>query len=130
MITKANFVNIYVSDPERALAFYTKALGFEKLTDAPMGEEMGEDLAGGRWIAVAPKGAETHFVLYTPPGLESRVGGFSNIAFDSNDIVATCEDLKTKGVEITVEPQQMPWGWWAQFKDSEGNEFGLSQTRS
>ncbi len=127
MLTKALFVNIYVEDQDRALAFYTEKLGFEKLADMPMGDEMGEG-AGGRWIAVGMPGAETHFVLYTPPGMESRIGGFSNVVFDSDDIVATAEDLKARGVEFTQDPQQMPWGWWAQFKDSEGNEYGLAQS--
>jgi predicted enzyme related to lactoylglutathione lyase len=125
VITGARFVNIYVADQDRALAFYTQKLGFDVLTDAPMGEEMG----GGRWIAVGPKGAQTHFVLYTPPGLEDRVGGLSNVVFASDDIRATAEDLESKGVEFTQEPSEQPWGWWAQFRDSEGNEFGLTQSR-
>jgi predicted enzyme related to lactoylglutathione lyase len=32
------------------------------------------------------------------------------------------------GVEITEEPRTEPWGGWASFKDSEGNEFGLHST--
>ncbi len=31
-------------------------------------------------------------------------------------------------VEFTKEPSEEFWGWWAQFKDSEGNEFGLGQS--
>lgn len=61
-ITRASTVGIYVSDQDRALDFYTNALGFEKLIDEPMGTE-----TASRWIEVAPAGAETHFVLGNYP---------------------------------------------------------------
>jgi predicted enzyme related to lactoylglutathione lyase len=125
MITKASTVGIYVTDQDRALAFYTEKLGFEKLQDEPMGDPMP---AGARWLVVAPKGSETPFVLFTPTGLEDRIGGFSNIVWDCDDIHATHEDLKDKGVEFTQAPEQQSWGWWAQFKDPDGNEFGLHQS--
>jgi predicted enzyme related to lactoylglutathione lyase len=128
MITKARSVGIYVSDQDRALEFYRDKLGFEVLRDAPMGELGPPGQEDKRWIEVAPKGSETEFVLYTPPGMESRIGGFSNILWDTDDIVATCDELKAKGVEITEEPSQQGWGWWAQFKDPDGNEFGLGQS--
>jgi hypothetical protein len=45
--------------PNRALDFYTEALGLEQRADAPFG--------GGRWIEVAPSGADTVIAL-CPPG--------------------------------------------------------------
>ncbi len=123
MITKAQSVGIYVTDQQRALAFYTEKLGFVKLQDEPMGSEMGS----ARWIVVAPPSAQTVFVLFTPPGLESRIGGFQNIIFDCDDIQATYQDLRARGVEFTQPPTRMFWGWWAQFRDPDGNEFGLGQ---
>ena len=125
MITKANTIGIYVQDQDRALQFYTDKLGFEKLQDQPMGDPMPPD---ARWVVVAPKGAETPIVLFTPPGMEGRIGGFSNIVWDTDDIQATYEDLKDKGVEFTQAPFQQAWGWWAQFKDPDDNEFGLHQS--
>jgi predicted enzyme related to lactoylglutathione lyase len=124
MITKARSVGIYVTDQQRALDFYTQKLGFQLLQDQPMGPEM----SAARWIVVAPPGAETPFVLFTPPGSESRIGGFHNVVFDTDDIQATYETLRTKGVEFSEAPAQMPWGWWAQFKDPDGNEFGIGQS--
>src|SRR5579859_5751491 len=123
MITKARSVGIYVTDQQRALDFYTQKLGFQLLQDLPMGPEMGD----ARWILVAPPGAQTPFVLFTPPGNESRIGGFHNVVFDTDDIQATCEDLQAKGVEVSQAPTKMPWGWWAQIKDPDGNEFGVGQ---
>jgi predicted enzyme related to lactoylglutathione lyase len=124
MITKARSVGIYVTNQQRALDFYTQKLGFQLLQDQPMGPEMGD----ARWILVAPPGAETPFVLFTPPGNESRIGGFSNVVFDTEDIHTTYAELSQKGVDFSEAPAQMPWGWWAQFKDPDGNEFGLSQS--
>jgi predicted enzyme related to lactoylglutathione lyase len=43
------------------------------------------------------------------------------------DINATYRDLAAKGVEFTTPPKQEMWGWWAQFKDPDGTEFGLGQ---
>lgn len=118
MITTASTVGIYVSDQDRALDFYANKLGFEKLVDEPMG-------GGSRWIEVAPRGAETHLVLFTPPGQEDRIGTFSNVVFSCEDIESTHEELRNRGVEFTEEPSEQPWGLWAQFKDQDGNEFGL-----
>ena len=123
MITKAKTVGVYVSDQDRALGFYVNALGFEKRRDDPMGSEAG-------WIEVAPAGAETVLVLYTPPGLEDRIGTFGGVIFECDDIRSTYEELRDRGVEFTEEPSEQLWGIWAQFKDVDGNEFGLIQSES
>ena len=128
MITKARSVGIYVTDQDRALAFYRDALGFEVLQDTPMGEMGPPGHEDKRWLVVAPKGADTIFVLYTPPGMEDRVGGFSNVMWDTDDIQGTCDALKAAGVEFTQEPAEQGWGMWAQFMDPDGNEFGLGQS--
>src|SRR5947208_1046748 len=56
MIDAVATICIFVTDQERAKAFYTEKLGFEWRQDAPMGES--------RWIAVAPPGARTEVILY------------------------------------------------------------------
>ena len=122
MITKASTVGIYVSDQDQALDFYTNKLGFEKLFDEPMGSD-----SDARWIEVAPAGAQTRLVLYTPPGQEDRIGTFSNVVFSCDDMNSTYQELKARGVEFSENPSDQPWGIWAQFKDPDGNEFGLIQ---
>jgi predicted enzyme related to lactoylglutathione lyase len=123
MITKANTVGIYVRDQQRALEFYRDKLGFQVIMDAPMTEAEG----GPRWLEVAPPGAQTHFVLFTPEGQEDRIGTFSNIVFDCDDIQQTYQELSSRGVEFAEPPSQQPWGWWATFKDPDGNTYGLGQ---
>ena len=123
MITKARAVNIYVGDQQRALDFYVDALGFELRSDQPNGPDM-------RWIEVAPPGADTVLVLMTPPGLEDRVGTWSNVIFDCDDIDVTFAELHNKGVEFSQPPAVQPWGMkMALFKDIDGNEFVLVQTQ-
>jgi len=51
-ISKLNTIVVPVSDQDRAIAFYTETLGFEKRTDVPFGN-------GYRWVEVAPAGGET-----------------------------------------------------------------------
>jgi predicted enzyme related to lactoylglutathione lyase len=119
MITQVKLVGICVGDQQRALEFYTKKLGFEVRTDQPMGP-------GARWIEVAPPGAETGLALWTPPGLEDRIGTFSQVVFRCVDVQATYEQLKARGVEFRQEPKAQPGGVMAQFADPDGNLFVLT----
>jgi predicted enzyme related to lactoylglutathione lyase len=124
MITKARAVNIYVGDQQRALEFYTEKLGFEVRADD-------SSMPGMRWIEVAPPGADTTLILFTPPGLEERVGTWSPVVFDSDDIDATYAKLRENGVEFSQPLAMQPWGMkMAQFKDPDGNEFVLVQYQS
>lgn len=118
MITSVKLVGVNVSDQERALDFYTNTLGFKIITNEPMGPN-------ARWIEVSPPGAETHLALWTPPGLEDRIGTFSGIVFRCKDIQATYEELCKRGVEFTEEPRDQPGGTMAQFRDPDGNTFVL-----
>jgi predicted enzyme related to lactoylglutathione lyase len=113
-------VTLVVDDLERAIEFYTKKLGWEKTMDAPMGEGM-------RWVTVAPPGAKTSFTLSPSssgwsPG---KSGGPSGVIMEVDDVYETDKRLKEIGVEVTDGPRTEPWGGWAMFKDSEGNEHGL-----
>jgi len=118
MITQWKFVGIPVHNQERALAFYRDILGFKVATDQAMGP-------GQRWIEMRIGNAETKVVLYTPKGQEDRVGTFFNGSFQVDNIQKTYDELKAKGVEFVQEPKTEPWGTYAIFKDSVGNEFVL-----
>ncbi|HWP43516.1 MAG TPA: VOC family protein [Blastocatellia bacterium] len=118
MIKHVKFASIPVRDQSKALAFYTEKLGFEVVTDQPMDEGM-------RWIEVKPAGAETKVVLSACPEEADRIGTFSNVVFGTEDVRATYEELKAKGVEFIKPPTDEPWGVYAQFVDSEGNQLLL-----
>lgn len=123
MITHIDTVAVYVSDQERALSFYVDQLGFELRKDATMGA----DADGPRWIEVAPPGGQTVLVLFTPPGMEDRIGASSGLVFLCDAIHATVAELQDRGIEFAQEPMMLPFGWWASFDDPDGNQLGLSQ---
>jgi len=119
MIKQIKFVGIPVRDQDRALAFYREKLGFEVVTDQPMGP-------GQRWIELQIPGAETGISLFTPPGHESRIGTFANLSFVSDDVEATWRELSSRGVEFVSPPKKESWGTSAIFKDPDGNSFVIS----
>ena len=124
MISTARSVGIYVGDQDRAKEFWSNTMGFEVLQDVPMGE--GDSLP--RWIEVAPPGRKIILVLYTPDDQRDRIGTFSNVLFNCVDIQKTHEELTGRGVEFTEAPTKQFWGWWAVFKDPDGNTYGLGQS--
>ncbi len=121
MITQAGTVSINVRDQDKAKAFYTEKLGFEVVQDVPMMPPA----ESPRWLEVAPPGAQTHFVLFTPPGMEDQIGSNSRVVLHCDDIRNTVNELKQRGVQFNGDLRQEPWGWWAEFSDLDGNGFGL-----
>jgi lactoylglutathione lyase len=121
MITHVGITTVYVSDQEKALDFYTNTLGFEVRADDAMGDM--------RWIQVAPKGAATSIVLAHGFGGWSaeKVGQFTGIGLEANDIEATYRELSARGVTFTETPNKQPWGMQAQFVDQDGNGYVLGE---
>jgi predicted enzyme related to lactoylglutathione lyase len=119
MIRKVKFISVPVRDQDRALDFYVNTLGFAVLTDQPMGP-------GQRWIEIRlPKG-ETGIALFTAPGYEDRIGTFTGISLECDDVQKTYEELTAKGAEFAKPPKVESWGVSAILKDSEGNQIVLS----
>lgn len=119
MITQVKFVAIPITDQDRALRFYTEQVGFSLKTDQAAGEGM-------RWIELEPPGAQTRIVLFTADAHKLLIGTPSNITFGTDDVRATYEAMKSRGVEFTGPPTEQPWGTFAQFRDPDGNTFILS----
>jgi predicted enzyme related to lactoylglutathione lyase len=118
MITHLKFAGVPCRDQDAALKFWTEKIGFRVVTDQPMGEQ--------RWIELAIHNSDTRLVLFTPDGHEDRVGAFFNGSFACDDVEATYRQLSARGVEFKGPPEKQPWGTFAMFKDSEGNEFVMS----
>jgi len=118
MISHVSKVGVNVRDQQKALEFFTKTLGFELVTDVPMGKT-------ARWIEVRPPGAQTALALWTPPGLEDRIGTFSCIVFESPDVQKAYEELAEKGVKFTDAPKVQAGGLMGLFVDTDGNSFVL-----
>ena len=116
MITQIKFVSIPVRDHDRSIAFFTEKLGFKVMTDQQFGADQ-------RWVELKVAGAETKLVLFTPPGQEDRIGGFTPLSFQCDNVEKTVEELKAKGVEFVQGFKKESWGESAIFKDPDGNQF-------
>ncbi len=126
MINMMNSTGVWVDDGDKAYDFYVNKLGFKVLQDQKIGES-------GRFIRVIPPGGGTALMLTTPmPGMgDVKVGGQTPIAWETDDIQATYENLRAKGVEFTQAPTQQFWGGFeATFKDPAGHLFKLLQMKA
>lgn len=133
MISKVTHMSILVLDQESARDFYTNKLGFKIVTDAPMGED-------ARWLTVCPPSQPDLEIVLTPVSKSMftkeasealrelvKKGTFGAAVFTCDDIFATYEELKAKGVEFTKAPKKEFYGIEAIFKDDSGNWFSLGQ---
>ena len=119
MLKMIKFVSLAVSDQARSLAFFTEKLGFKVATDQPFDEHQ-------RWIELKIPGAETRLVLFTPQGHEDRIGSFTGISFESDDVESTYRLLSQRAVQFTGEPNKADWGTSAIMLDPDGNQFVIS----
>ena len=118
MIRGIKFVSVPVRDQDVALKFWTEKCGFKVATDQAFGPQ--------RWIELMIPGADTGLVLFTMPGDEARIGTAQPMSLWCDDVFATAEGMKAKGVQFAQEPKKEHWGTSAIFKDPDGNKFVLS----
>ena len=104
-------VAIVVSNGKKSAEWYRDKLGFEVRGEPE-----------GHWVLVAPKGSKTAIHLCQEDKLDP---GNTGILFTTQNIEATCKELKTKGVKFTQELTKESWGTYAMFADPDGNEFWL-----
>lgn len=136
MITRMNHVSIFVLDQDSACDFYVNKLGFTVHTDAPMGPGM-------RWLTVCPPEqpeleislmAIADGMLFKDGAAEKmrelvKKGTFGFGVFECNDLQATYEELKAKGVVFHKPPTKEFYGYEALFADDSGNWFSLGQKK-
>ncbi|MGW2490626.1 glyoxalase superfamily protein [Streptomyces sp. NPDC001606] len=115
-ITHASFVTLPVADQDRALAFYRDVLGFEVTAEL--------HLPQGRWLQVAPAGAQTVFTLAGPGMGDFEPGSARGIMLVTTDVDADCARLAAAGTEVQG-PDELPWGRMASFRDPDGNGLML-----
>jgi catechol 2,3-dioxygenase-like lactoylglutathione lyase family enzyme len=118
MIRGIKFVGVPVRDQDAALKFWTEVVGMKVTTDQPFNDKQ-------RWIELKVPGADTGIALFTPPGHEDRIGQFQSISFWCDDVFATADVMKQKGVVFARDPKKEHWGTSAVFKDPEGNTYVL-----
>ncbi len=134
MITKMSHTSILVLNQDEAYDFYVNKLGFKVHTDSKMDN-------GFRWLTVTPpeqpdleitlmeikagmmwdeKTAETIRELV-------KGGKFGSGVFETNDVMATYEELTAKGVKFMGPPKEQFYGKEAIIVDNSGNWFSVTE---
>jgi predicted enzyme related to lactoylglutathione lyase len=120
--------SIMVDDQQKALAFYTEVLGFEKKQDFPVGEY--------RWITVVSPEGRDDLELVLEPNVNPAAKAFQEAmfaqriplsAFEVSDIEAEFARLRARNVAFTQEPTKMGPVTVAVFSDTCGNLIQLYQ---
>ena len=129
---------LWVHDQDEALAFYSQKLGMEVRSDVTLAE-----LGNFRWLTVGPAGqpdfAISLMAIPGPPVMDPETAeqvralmakGFAGTVFlTTDDVQASYEELKGRGVEFTEPPEERPYGIDSGFRDPSGNSFRLTQVR-
>jgi catechol 2,3-dioxygenase-like lactoylglutathione lyase family enzyme len=115
------YVNVFVTDLERAVAFYEKTLGFPlRFKDERFG-----------YAGFLPEGIRLGVARVAPGSPEAALAGrHTGVGLGVPDLNAAYEELKAKGVRFTMVPTKQPWGgYMAMIADPDGNLFYLDELR-
>jgi predicted enzyme related to lactoylglutathione lyase len=124
---------LFVLDQDQALDFYVGTLGLEVAADM--------DLGFMRWLTVRVPGDEQREILLERPGPPSMddatatqvrelvskgaIGGA--IFLTTDDAHGTFETLRDRGVDVTDEPMERPYGIDFGIRDPFGNAIRIGQ---
>jgi uncharacterized glyoxalase superfamily protein PhnB len=124
---------IFVLDQDEALDFYVGKLGFEVADDV--------DLGFMRWLTVhLPSDPDRHVLLEKPGppamseetaaevrGLVTKGAMGLTLILTTDDCRRTFDELVAKGVEVTQEPTEQPYGIDCGVRDPFGNHIRVTQ---
>ncbi|MET8244437.1 VOC family protein [Streptomyces sp. NPDC005202] len=140
-------VTLVVDDYDEAIRFYTEALGFRLVEDAPRPD-------GSRWVVVAPApqgldaagqgldaagqgldvaGHGTGVLLARAKGqaqsarVGDQTGGRVGFFLHTDDFARDHARMHAAGVTFLEEPRHEPYGTVAVFQDLYGNRWDLLQ---
>ncbi len=136
MLKRLTHVNVWVSDQDEALEFYTDKLGMEVREDVTIAE-----MGNFRWLTVGlPGQTDVALALLPVPGppvfddetrdqLNAIVskGAAGGLFFAVDDCRETFKQLQGRGVEFLQEPTEQPYGIDAGFRDPSGNQIRMAQ---
>ena len=133
MFSRINLSSVFVLDQDEALEFYVGKLGLEVDTD--------QDLGFMRWLTVRVPGDPSRELLLERPGppamddataaqvrelvTKGSGGGWFGLATD--DARKAYDTLKARGVELTEEPTERPYGIDFGLRDPFGNAIRIIQ---
>ncbi|MFD5115516.1 VOC family protein [Streptomyces sp. NPDC058391] len=128
-------VTLVVDDYDKAIAFYTDALGFQLIEDTDRGD-------GSRWVVVRPRGAggsggsgegSTGLLLARAKddaqhaSVGAQTGGRVGFFLHTEDFARDHTRMVAAGVRFLEEPRHEPYGSVAVFEDLYGNRWDLLQ---
>ena len=125
---RISVTSVYVDDQDKALAFYTEVLGFEKRADYPLGPT--------RWLTIAsptqPDGVELLLEPNTHPVARAYQrglveAGIPATTFAVDDIHAEYERMLRLGVAFTMHPTPVGTVTQAVLDDTCGNLIMLAE---
>jgi predicted enzyme related to lactoylglutathione lyase len=127
---KIKVTSIYVDDQDKALRFYTEALGFTKKNDFSQGPY--------RWLTVAspedPNGTELQLALNNNPAAKTYQQAMFQqnqpaAMFFTEDLKSDYEWIKGRGAEFTMPPTDVTASTIAMLKDTCGNLIQLTELK-
>jgi predicted enzyme related to lactoylglutathione lyase len=125
---KIKLTSVFVNDQEKALKFYTEALGFVKKMDIKAGNY--------RWLTVVSPEERDGIELVLEPNGNPAAKAYQEAIFKQNmraatffvdDIKKEHEKLKKHGVKFTMEPTKVTGSTIAVLDDTCGNLIQITQ---
>lgn len=120
-------ISLVVRDYDEAIAFYTGAMGFELIEDAPRE-------GGKRWVVVAPPGGGGAALVLakaaTPEQhacIGHQAGGRVWLFLHSDDFARDHRRMTAQGVRFLETPRVEDYGTVAVFEDLYSNRWDLLQ---
>jgi catechol 2,3-dioxygenase-like lactoylglutathione lyase family enzyme len=119
---------IIVDDYDKAIEFFTGALGFDLVEDSP---SLTNDGRPKRWVVVRPPGAQTGVLLARADGehqaaaVGNQMAGRVGFFLWADDFDAAHERMTAAGVQFLIPPRTEPYGRIAVFLDIAGNKWDL-----
>jgi predicted enzyme related to lactoylglutathione lyase len=124
-LEKVFYTSVLVTDQDKALDFYTNALGMEKRVENPTPD-------GLRFLTVGVEGDDFQLVLWpgTPGQAQPAMGRPpASVTIETDDIRTTFDEMKSRGVEFVSDVLEFEWGSVAQFTDPDGNLLQIREGR-
>src|SRR5579863_6217348 len=122
-------VTLVVRNYDEAIAFFTKAMGFELLEDSQLDSQK-------RWAVVGPRGSTGTTLLLaeaaTPEqraSIGNQTGGRVFLFLQTDDFGNDYRRMVAAGVRFDEQPREESYGTVAVFEDLYGNKWDLIQRR-
>jgi catechol 2,3-dioxygenase-like lactoylglutathione lyase family enzyme len=133
MYSRINITSMYVLDQDEALRFYVGKLGLEVAED--------QDLGFMRWLTVRVPADPSRQILLERPGppamdeataaqareLVTKGATAGALFLAADDVRTVWKTLQDRGVELTEEPVERPYGTDFGLRDPFGNAIRIAQ---